>query len=254
MSTTPWFVKYLEKYEYPFEEGYGDSDKMHAVYEFETEEQLKRFLDEVGGAHHPLGGLRAIIEDDPDKDPDAFDMDDEAEEEINRFDVVYTRGWNEEPIGFDLDDPDYNELKAQYDRGIKDRQDSERKNESAEKIVDRLLEDEPTVASLSDDDIKRALTWLDLDAESGGFFAGDIDISDEYKGVNRTELIADLAARAPNDEPVSEQTTLAELSETYGTDLMQVLLGSRKTMGTPERHQSAKKDIDILDKKRRRAE
>ena len=150
--------------------------------------------------------------------------------------------------------PEQWQTQAKFDiNAARDRAFPEIKDSVPAKIVDRLLEDEPTVASLSDDDIKRALTWLDLDAESGGFFAGDIDISDEYEGVNRTELIADLAARAPNDEPVSEQTTLAELSETYGTDIMQVLLGSRKTMGTPERHQSVKKDIDILDKKRWRA-
>ena len=57
------FAKYFVKVEDPYTAGYdapGDPRRVK-VYEFPTDELQQEFLDEVGGAPHPLGGRRVII-------------------------------------------------------------------------------------------------------------------------------------------------------------------------------------------------
>jgi len=56
-----WYHRHHVGTENPHEEGYGEDDCDCDVYEFPSDDLQKKFLDEVGGKPHPLGGKRAIM-------------------------------------------------------------------------------------------------------------------------------------------------------------------------------------------------
>ncbi len=60
-TDSPWYAKFHTGVENPYTEGYGEEDAYVDVYEFPSAETQQKFLEEVGGSPHPLGGCRVIL-------------------------------------------------------------------------------------------------------------------------------------------------------------------------------------------------